>query len=59
MIIKGTEKSSKGCWNAVALLGRYVDYNAVRNDDDDDKLTLLAIITIQKNLADLIFMTAL
>jgi len=43
----------------VALLGRYVDYNAVRNDDDDDKLTLLAIITIQKNLADLIFMTAL
>jgi hypothetical protein len=52
MIINDTEKSSKGYSNVVALQGRYLDYNAVCNDD---KLTLSAMITIQTKLSPLNF----
>ena len=53
MIIKGTEKNSNDCWNALALQGRHVDYNTVCSGDD--KLTLPAVITTQTQLSRLNF----
>jgi len=49
MMIKGTEKSSNVSWNAAALQGRYVDYNAVCSDDEIS--TLSAMITIKTKIS--------